>query len=100
MKRKAYSFINIFGLALGISVSLVIWQYVEFELSYDDFHKNGNRIYRTLFTDYENGEKIDSSPRFGYGLGPALLEDLPEVKTYVRTREEEAVDKTVVLLRQ
>jgi len=87
LKRKAYSFINIFGLALGLSVCLVIWRYVEFESSYDDFHKNGNQIYRTLFTDYKNGEKISSSPRFGYGLGPALLEDLPEVKTYVRTRE-------------
>jgi putative ABC transport system permease protein len=85
IKRKLYSTINISGLAIGIAACLTIWSYVEFELSYDNFHKNGNRIYRTVFTDYKNGEKLESSPRFGFGLGPALLNDVPEVETYVRT---------------
>ena len=85
MKRKVYAVINIFGLALGLSVFLVIGCYVDFELSYDNFHKNEDQIFRTLFTDYKNGEKISSSPKFGYNLGPALLQDLPEIKTYVRT---------------
>src|SRR6218665_2354320 len=49
IKRRAYSFINVFGLVLGLSVCLVIWRYVQFELSYEDFHKNGSDIYRTLF---------------------------------------------------
>ncbi len=84
-KRKGPAFVSIFGLALGISASLVIWQYVSFELSYDQFHVKRDRIYRTLFTDFKNGEKIDSSPKFGYELGPSLKNDLPEVKTFVRT---------------
>jgi putative ABC transport system permease protein len=85
LKRKVYAFVSIFGLALGVAASLLIWQYVMFESSYDEFHQNGNRIYRALFTSYENGEKVEASARFGYGLGPALQEDLPEVKSYVRT---------------
>jgi putative ABC transport system permease protein len=93
LKRKLYSFINTFGLATGIAVSLVIWRYVAFELSYDDFHKKGDTIYRAIFTDYKNGEKLESSPRFGFGLGAALVEDVPEIRTYVRTHPlfEEAV---------
>ena len=46
-KRKLYSFINIFGLAIGVAVCLVILKYVDFELSYDSFHQDANNIYRT-----------------------------------------------------
>jgi putative ABC transport system permease protein len=36
-KNKAFSFINIFGLAIGMAACLLILQYVSFELSYDNF---------------------------------------------------------------
>jgi len=85
MKRKMYSFINIFGLAIGVAVCLVILNYVDFELSYDSYHKNAENIYRTTTTSYRNGELRGTSPLSGYAQGPALLEDIPEVKTYVRT---------------
>jgi len=85
MKRKVYSFINIFGLAIGVAVCLVILNYVDFELSYDSYHKNAENIYRTTTTSYRNGELRGTSPLSGYAQGPALLADIPEVKTYVRT---------------
>ena len=47
LKRKLYSFINIFGLAIGVSVCLVILKYVDFELSYDNFHKNAAQYLST-----------------------------------------------------
>ena len=84
-KRKLYSFINIFGLAIGVAVCLVILKYVDFELSYDSFHKDADNIYRTLSTDYRNGEIRGTSPISGFKQGPSLLADIPEVKTYVRT---------------
>ena len=84
-KRKLYSFINIFGLALGVSVCLVILKYVDFELSYDKFHKDADNIYRTLSTAYQNGELRGTNPISGYKQGPSLLMDIPEIKTYVRT---------------
>ena len=43
-KRKVYSFINIFGLAIGVAVCLVILKYVDFELSYDNYHTNAKNI--------------------------------------------------------
>jgi putative ABC transport system permease protein len=45
-KNKAYSFINIFGLAIGISCSILILLWVSDELSFDKFHKNSDRLYQ------------------------------------------------------
>lgn len=83
-KRKLYSFINIFGLAIGIAVCLAVWKYVEFELSYDKFHKNADNIYRTTFTEYGKNWKDDWFAEFGYGLGPALINEIPEITNYTR----------------
>lgn len=85
LKRKVYSFINIFGLALGVAVCLVILQYVDFELSYDSYHDKSDRIYRTITSHYRAGEFRGTGVLSGYAQGPALLADVPEVKTYVRT---------------
>ncbi|UCE39108.1 MAG: ABC transporter permease, partial [Thermoplasmata archaeon] len=45
-RHKGYSFINIFGLAIGMTVCLLMLMYVVNEISYDDFHEKGDRIYR------------------------------------------------------
>lgn len=56
-KTKGFSFIQIIGLSIGISIALVIAMLVNHEFSYDTFHKDGNRIYRivslTKFGDEE-----------------------------------------------
>ncbi|MBT1703800.1 ABC transporter permease [Chryseosolibacter indicus] len=85
LKRKLYSFINIFGLAIGVAVCLVILKYVDFELSYDRFHKKAETIYRNTTTYFQNGELRGTNVVSGYALGPSLASDIPEVKTYVRT---------------
>jgi putative ABC transport system permease protein len=85
LKRKLYSFINIFGLAMGVAVCLVILKYVDFELSYDKFHTKGDHIYRTTTAYSRNGELRSRNPLSGYAQGPALIADIPEIKTYVRT---------------
>lgn len=46
LKTKGYSFINIAGLAVGLSACLLIGLYVKHELSYDRFHENASRVYR------------------------------------------------------
>jgi putative ABC transport system permease protein len=85
MKRKLYSFINIFGLAMGVAVCLVILKYVDFELSFDSFHKNAPNIYRTTTTYYQNGDLRGTSVISGYAQGPSLVADIPELSRYVRT---------------
>ncbi|AYB32120.1 ABC transporter permease [Chryseolinea soli] len=84
-KRKLYSFINIFGLAIGVAVCLVILKYVDFELSYDTFHPNAANVYRMTTMSYRAGEFRGNSVISGYAQGPAMLADVPEVKRYIRT---------------
>ena len=47
-RNKFFSLINIAGLAIGISASLVIYLIVQYEFNFDVFHKDGNRIYRVV----------------------------------------------------
>ncbi|MCB0602885.1 MAG: ABC transporter permease, partial [Saprospiraceae bacterium] len=50
MRNKVFTLINIAGLAIGISASLVIFLIVQYEFSYEDFLKNKDRIYRVVTT--------------------------------------------------
>ncbi|MTI33163.1 ABC transporter permease [Cytophagales bacterium RKSG123] len=51
IKQKFYSFINVLGLAVGLASCLLIWFWVQDELSYDRHHTNIDRLYRVT-TDY------------------------------------------------
>lgn len=83
IRYRSYSLINIFGFALGISCFLLIFFFIQDELSYDTFHKKADRIYRVaeIYTQSGNVQHIanSSSP-----WGPALVEEFPEVENFVR----------------
>ena len=51
LREKYFSLINIVGLALGISVCLIIYSYVIYETSFDKFHTDIERIYRVNQTN-------------------------------------------------
>lgn len=83
-RNKVYSFLNIFGLVLGITASILILEYVRLEQSYDGFHAKGNNIYRVK-TDYiRGGKKIYDAASTFAGVGEALTKELPEVRQYVK----------------
>ncbi len=85
-KSKGFSFINIFGLAIGIAVCLLIMLFVIDEVSYDKYNKKADRIYR-----------VDGDVKFGGThfilavapdpMGPTLKKDYPQVEQYVRFRD-------------
>ncbi len=85
-KNKGYSAINIFGLAVGLATCLLILIFVADELSYDQFNKKANRIYR-----------VDGDLQFGGThfilavapdpLGATMKKDFPQVEQYVRFRD-------------
>jgi putative ABC transport system permease protein len=83
LKNKLYSFLNIIGLAIGLASFILIAHYVLDELSYDDWIKDAERIYR-----------VDGDLKFGGSalilavcsdpIGPTLKKDYPQVEQFVR----------------
>ena len=51
LRHKSYSFINLFGLSIGVACCTLICLYVDHELRHDSFHEKGERIYRLLLED-------------------------------------------------
>ena len=84
-RYKAYSFINVIGLAIGMAMCILILLYVQYELSYDAFHEFKDRIYRIerqyLQSDGSVGGGFASlAPSFV----PFLEADFPEIEHAVR----------------
>ncbi len=77
-RHKGYSFINIFGLAIAIAAAFLIFLFVSFELSYDRFHENSDRIYRVR-NDRIYSDIHDKSSGCPPALGPTLKEEFPEI---------------------
>ncbi len=82
-QHKIYSFINIFGLAVGMSCCILIMLFVQDELSYDRFHENADRIYRiTSHWEREGREFHYATTRSQ--MGPDLIQEIPEITNAVR----------------
>ena len=80
-RHKVYSFINIAGLSLGMTVCVLILLWVRSELSFDRFHKNADRIFRVVRVwPTENAY----GPEGPGPLGPALKADYPEIINMAR----------------
>jgi putative ABC transport system permease protein len=90
-KHKTFSFINIFGLAIGIAASLLILQYARFELSYDRFEPNSSRIYRLEQDRYNNGKLSTQWAAGATGIGPLVKAAVPEVESFARLRSNGAI---------
>ena len=80
LKNKVYSVINITGLAIGLAASLLIANYVIYELSFDNFYSNRKHIYRLLFSD----DKGQTFGKASYVAGPELKDHFSQVRQYVR----------------
>ncbi|HZK95407.1 MAG TPA: ABC transporter permease [Prolixibacteraceae bacterium] len=78
MKNKAFSFINIIGLAIGISVCLIIILFVYDELSYDRFNKKADQIVRVTFGGKLGGEVMKEAVVMA-PVAQTLMQDYPEV---------------------
>jgi putative ABC transport system permease protein len=82
-KSRGFSTINIIGLSVGLATFSLIAFYVYHEMSFDRYHKNGDRIFRiveNLRTENELLLQSTSSPP----MGPHMMKDFPEVEKYVR----------------
>jgi putative ABC transport system permease protein len=83
LRFKTYSFINIFGLAVGIICFLILTLFILDELSYDKFNKNADQTYRVYIEQNINGIEGNNSKTPGL-LGPILMQQLPETASFTR----------------
>lgn len=86
-RNPFFTMINILGLAVGMGVCLLIFQYVHFETSYDQFHNNAKNTYRLTQTVFRNGESLGEGVFTTFGLGPLGKETIPEIKDYSRIHD-------------
>lgn len=83
-KQKLYSFINIFGLAIGLGFSLLVILFVNDELTYDHFHEQKDEIYRVYRQPLIPDSPYNLDILTPLPTGEALREQLPEVENFVR----------------
>jgi putative ABC transport system permease protein len=92
-RHKAFSFINILGLTVGITAFFLIFMYVKFELSYDSFHSKADRIYRIVCDIKTPTETINASGP-SWAVAPHVKNEFPEIESAVR------IDNASLLVRR
>jgi len=86
LRHKGFSIINMFGLAVGMAVCILILLWVWDETGYDKFHENIDELYRVVeHQNYTSGSMfpVAVTPDM---IGPALKDDYPEVLEFTRLR--------------
>lgn len=82
-KQKAYVIINVVGLAIGLSCSLIIALFINYELSFDQYNENKDQIYRVILNGKISGQEVTvtstASP-----IGPTMVNEFPEVEKFLR----------------
>src|SRR5678809_600725 len=77
LQNKTFSLINIFGLALGMTCSLLIMLWLKDEMQKDKFHQNGNRLYRVMENQFYSGD-IYTFPSTPGKLTKNIVKNVPE----------------------
>lgn len=95
MKNKVFSFINVFGLSIGLACCMLITIYLLYEFSYDKHHENGSNIFQvgTIFNLSEKDDRTAATPA---PLAAALKREYPEVVECTRLLGTFLEDKTLL----
>jgi putative ABC transport system permease protein len=89
-RHKIFSFINIMGLAVGMTACFLIFLYVRFELSYDSFHSKADRIYRVV-ADIKTPTEVINASGPSWAVPPNAKDEFPEVESFVRTTSDQVL---------
>jgi putative ABC transport system permease protein len=82
-KNKIFSFINIIGLAIGLTCFVLIAVFVYDELNYDTYAANAKDIYRVNLNVTGNGD-VAVYPAVDFAVGPGMKAAFPEIKDFTR----------------
>jgi putative ABC transport system permease protein len=83
-KRKGFSLLNVFGLTIGMCCCLLIFHYVSYERSYDDFVPDSKNVVRLRLDSYQKGQLAWKSATVYPAIAPHLKKDYPEVEDFCR----------------
>ena len=82
-RNKGYSFINILGLSVGLACMIILVAFIKNELSFDNFYKNNERIYRVYIeTEYESETLLVAPVMLPFA--PAIKDEIPEIEAVTR----------------
>src|ERR1700704_1515474 len=95
MKNKIFSFINIFGLSIGLTCCMLISVYLYNEVGYDKYHKNIDRLFQLATTFVKDG-KEDKTPNTPAPMAAAMRQEFPEISETARLMVLFAEDKTLL----
>jgi|APTNR8051073442_1049403.scaffolds.fasta_scaffold02854_2 putative ABC transport system permease protein len=84
LKNPLFTALNVFGLALGLAVSLLLFLHVQHELSFDTYHKRAGDIHRVMLNTFWNPEKPEKLANAPNVVGPAAKDNIPAVEQYAR----------------
>ena len=90
-KDRFYSLLNILGLSIGITTSMLIMLFISDEISYDKFHDNANDIYRIITYGKLGEEQVMNLAVSGAPVAETLKSYIPEVMSVARLQPEELV---------
>jgi putative ABC transport system permease protein len=79
-RNKIHSLINILGLAIGLTACIFIYQYSSLELSYDNFYKDTDRIYRINYQKFLDGKRTRNIAKSPSALVSAVKTEIPEAE--------------------
>lgn len=86
LRHKSFSLINILGLALSMSVCLLIILIIQDQYSYDNWHENGDRVYRVLTNDELSDEIVTLYATTAFPMADYLEENYPAVESAATIR--------------
>ena len=83
VKRKGFSFINIFSLAMGFAFTILVLMIIQYDLGYDKHHKNYKRIYR-YGVNMTIGGRNSTQATCSLSAAPLLKREMPKIESFVR----------------
>ncbi|HMG88990.1 MAG TPA: ABC transporter permease, partial [Chryseolinea sp.] len=96
LKRKVYSFINAFGLSIGIAFCILIYLFIEDERSFDKFHTNKEYLFRIEAKSFDTWNEDPDNPFqtdawLQTGLKQVLKDELPEIELATRINTNDGI---------
>jgi putative ABC transport system permease protein len=83
LRHKAFSFIHVSGLSMGLACCMLIVLYTKDEVSFDRFHEKKDRIFRVTVTT-TNDQETHKMGSTNMVVGPSFKADIPEIETFIR----------------